>query len=154
MMAVDINCYADVRHDREVYRTQTLLMSWLTTVKRIIFLPNGNCFPTTRGLSVVIILNNLMSYFSDEIKEIKDVIEPFQKFQTLWSINSVSRMDEFLENAPEPNIVDFQTKFMEFAEVEKDLLNMYDIFYVGPLEIHTSSFKYIALKQLRQHQQV
>ncbi len=34
------------------------------------------------------------------------------------------------------------------------MLDLYDIYYIGPLEIHTSSFKYLALRRLREHQQV
>ncbi len=37
----EVNVYTDIRHDREVYKIQTLLLTWMTSMKRISFLPSG-----------------------------------------------------------------------------------------------------------------
>ncbi|VDK74873.1 unnamed protein product [Dibothriocephalus latus] len=127
---VDSNCYADVRHDREVYRSQTQLLSWMSSTKRILFLPN------------------------DELREIKLVTEPFEHFTKLWTLIPEDEVEVFLTEHTEPTLVEFETKFMKLDEIEKDLADTWDIYYVGPLEIHTTGFKSLALKRLREHQTV
>lgn len=37
----DVNCHSDVLHDRETYKMQTLLLTWINSTKKVSFLPSG-----------------------------------------------------------------------------------------------------------------
>ncbi|VDL98835.1 unnamed protein product [Schistocephalus solidus] len=88
----------------------------------------------------------------NELQEIKSVTEPFEHFTKLWILIPEDEVEIFLTEHPEPTLVEFETKLMELDEIEKDLADTWDIYYVGPLEVHTTGFKSIALKRLREHQ--
>lgn len=54
----------------------------------------------------------------------------------------------------DPTLLDFDIVCSSLQEVERKLNRLFDIYYIGPLEIHTSGFKFIALRRLREIQQV
>ena len=37
----DVNCHSDVLHDRETYKVQTLLLTWINSTRKVCYLPNG-----------------------------------------------------------------------------------------------------------------
>lgn len=37
----DVNCYTDVRHDKEICKMQSLLLTWTNSMKKVNFLPGG-----------------------------------------------------------------------------------------------------------------
>lgn len=53
-----------------------------------------------------------------------------------------------------PMISDFEEICRELYKIEQSLMDLYDIYYIGPLEVHTTSFKYLAQRRLREHQQI
>ncbi|EUB61781.1 Dynein heavy chain 5, axonemal [Echinococcus granulosus] len=126
----DVNCYTDVRHDKEIYKLQSLLLTWINSTKKVNFLPGG------------------------QILELESVISPFQDFLYLWTTSPLERLQEFLNEHSMPTIAELEEVFAKLYEVEKSLINLYDIYYIGPLEIHTNGFKYLALRRLKEHQQV
>ena len=86
--------------------------------------------------------------------ELQAVTEPFQDFLDLWNSAPTDQLQEFLSNHDNPTIGDFEEICKELYEIEKSLMSLYDIYYIGPLEVHTNSFKYVALRRLREHQQI
>ncbi|VDM33429.1 unnamed protein product [Hydatigera taeniaeformis] len=126
----DINCYTDVRHDKEIYKLQSLLLTWINSTKKVNFLPG------------------------DQIMEMTSVLSPFHDFLQLWTSSPMDNLQEFLIEHSTPTIVDIEEVCSKLYEVEKSLLNLYDIYYIGPMEIHTNGFKYLALRRLKEHQQV
>lgn len=81
-------------------------------------------------------------------------MSPFQDFLHLWTTSPLDRLQDFLNEHSAPTIVELEEVCAKLYEVERSLMDLYDIYYIGPLEIHTSGFKYLALRRLKEHQQV
>ncbi|KAF8561861.1 hypothetical protein P879_05011 [Paragonimus westermani] len=127
---VEVNCFQDVRHDREVYRAQTMLVTWQNTMKKILFL--------TRGF----------------IKELRTVTEPLEIFSSLWTTTPEGNMAQFLKEFENPGLAEFENKFQELKELGTKLEYLFELYIVGPLEVHTRIFRITTKKLLDEHKNI
>ncbi|GAA47151.1 dynein heavy chain 5 axonemal [Clonorchis sinensis] len=124
------NCFQDVRHDREIYRAQTMLVTWQNTMKKVLFLPRG------------------------QVKELRTVTQPLEIFASLWKKSPTAHLDRFLSDFDKPTSAEFEVKFQELQELGSKLDRLFCLYIVGPLEVRTETFRLSAQKLLMEHKNI
>ncbi|KAF6773855.1 hypothetical protein AHF37_06334 [Paragonimus kellicotti] len=81
------------------------------------------------------------------IKELRTVTEPLEIFSPIWTTTPEENMAQFLKDFVNPGLAEFENKFQELKELGSKLEYLFELYIVGPLEVHTRAFR-ITTKQL------
>lgn len=117
-----VNCYSDVRHDREVHKLQNQINNCMRELRKFIFLPDNF------------------------VQELSSFTQPLEKYEHLWKADPETEIAEFMES--EHSLMAFQAKFSYFEDLKSQLLQEPDRYIVGSLVIDTGTFKTTMLSKL------